>query len=468
MLVSYHTNIIYMEDFIKQCHKKQNIFKGYIKECYEDNYSYILKNNVLKHFNKKKGPQKVFMFYKMICKLYRYYPQTVKRLLDTVPEWGYYKDYFFFLLVSEEINVSPDFECYIYNILTKTLRQDELNYANNKDISTLAKWLPRQNNSFDKHMNFIDKFSSIYFEKGSPISKKIRYRKLTVMLNKYLDTTEIKLCEQNLDDIDFNNVPVKCRIDNKITFMKNDNIKDKYSEYLKDKYKTASLTHLINMHVNNGLNGFEKTIINEVWETNKTRYIDEIKEKFKFNFDEYDVLLDLSQQAFNGKLIINFTSFVLVLSELNMKLFVNCRKPYILDINNQINLCDKIDIVYNSMIDSVDLNIEKIKKLTNKKIFIITCSHNLIKDYENDQNIKSHVLTYNKKIKTLNNKTSGKIYEKENSIKLKKFTVLKKIFNESYEFNAKQPNMIELMVYAFYIFFFILTFINFATNVMNF
>jgi hypothetical protein len=89
-------------------------------------------------------------------------------------------------------------------------------YHSREHISNVAKWIPREHKKFDwlferlvldwakTHYPFILRTAYDYDSYGQAILKcKRLYRKTISMLNKGLDTTEIKLCSQKLDDITY-------------------------------------------------------------------------------------------------------------------------------------------------------------------------------------------------------------------------------------------------------------------------
>src|SRR6266567_1453470 len=91
--------------------------------------------------------------------IFQEYPDTIKEILDNILSLGYYKDYFYVLMFSR----NPELDQYIYGIIIGQLRYDQINLKNNKKISTLGKWLPREDSKINKKCNFIDKFNKIFF-----------------------------------------------------------------------------------------------------------------------------------------------------------------------------------------------------------------------------------------------------------------------------------------------------------------
>jgi hypothetical protein len=93
---------------------------------------------------------------------------------------------------------------------------DPTNYKNS--VSLVSKWIPRENKS-KKYGNLYERLACDYYKLWLPKDKsnvtsydkavlkcKIHYRKLISFFNRYLDTPQIKMCEQNWANIDFDRV----------------------------------------------------------------------------------------------------------------------------------------------------------------------------------------------------------------------------------------------------------------------
>jgi hypothetical protein len=91
--------------------------------------------------------------------------------------------------------------------------------ANNKDddeVSFVSKWIPRENKS-KKYGNFYERLACEYYKEWLPkdrnanpasyekavVKCKIHYRKLVSFLNQYLETPQVKMCQQRWSDIAF-------------------------------------------------------------------------------------------------------------------------------------------------------------------------------------------------------------------------------------------------------------------------
>ena len=87
-----------------------------------------------------------------------------------------------------------------------------------ESVSLVSKWIPRENKS-KKYGNLYERLACDYYKTWLPKDKsnvtlydravlkcKIHYRKLISFFNRYLDTPQIKMCEQNWANIDFDRV----------------------------------------------------------------------------------------------------------------------------------------------------------------------------------------------------------------------------------------------------------------------
>ena len=134
---------------------------------------------------------------------------------------------------------------------------DPTNYKNS--VSLVSKWIPRENKS-KKYGNLYERLACDYYKMWLPKDKsnvtsydkavikcKIHYRKLISFFNRYLDTPQIKMCEQNWANIDFdrvgrrtqklqNSALLNLNVDKQTTNQPNHQNKDR--ETCADKYKT--------------------------------------------------------------------------------------------------------------------------------------------------------------------------------------------------------------------------------------
>ena len=132
---------------------------------------------------------------------------------------------------------------------------DPTNYKNS--VSLVSKWIPRENKS-KKYGNLYERLACDYYKMWLPKDKsnvtsydkavlkcKIHYRKLISFLNRYLDTPQIKMCEQSWANIDFDRVGRRTQKLQNSALLNLNNIEktnqtnqNKDRETCADKYKT--------------------------------------------------------------------------------------------------------------------------------------------------------------------------------------------------------------------------------------
>lgn len=105
---------------------------------------------------------------------------------------------------------------YAVKITNEQLKKDYVNYILNiKNISLVAKWIPREKSSFGwLYSEFASDYYSHYLStaktddsfKKATAKCKTDYRKLLSKLNKHIDTIQIKQCSKEWSSIDFNKV----------------------------------------------------------------------------------------------------------------------------------------------------------------------------------------------------------------------------------------------------------------------
>ena len=106
---------------------------------------------------------------------------------------------------------TDEFEEFFIELINDQLRKDN----NNKNISLVAKWIPRETN---KHKHLFKKLAESYYihyitsakNDDSLIKAKRKaytnYKQIVTNLSKKLDVTQIKQCAQRYRDINYNNV----------------------------------------------------------------------------------------------------------------------------------------------------------------------------------------------------------------------------------------------------------------------
>ena len=128
------------------------------------------------------------------------------------------------------------------------------NIAYREHLTSLVKWLPRENKKFDWLnelcvIRWFDTYRPDFFGKVigyegyyMALDKaKMLYRKMVAGINRHLDTTEIKLCENAIDKVIIKNVPQLCMNNNHHLFL-HDSVKQK---------------HLLTLFINKTMDGYQ-------------------------------------------------------------------------------------------------------------------------------------------------------------------------------------------------------------------
>lgn len=197
MLVDLYNyiNEDYNEDLIKD--KIYNIF---MMECQE-----IQKKLWVLAFyirNPRGGRGEKDFFFLLLKHIFQYSPiRFIYSMLKLIPKYGCWKD---IIKLLDFEWVSYDIKTYLIYVVQEQLEEDEKNYKQNKTISYLAKWLPREKTN----KSLVKKIANANTdcEKKNTYNLMI-YRKLCSKLNKYLETTEILMCSNRFSEIKPENVP---------------------------------------------------------------------------------------------------------------------------------------------------------------------------------------------------------------------------------------------------------------------
>lgn len=363
-----------------------------------------IKEYVLERFSKRTGPQKSVSFYKTLVGLYESMPDVILELVDTIPKWGYWKDYFMILLYSE----SDELNNYIYELLIDQLNDDYDNYTFNKasNISMLAKWIPRQGKSFDKKYGFVNEICRRMYPDSNLNVAKTKYRKMVSTLNKHLGTPEIYLCSKEYEKIDFNKVPSRCLHRNMKSFLGNDVTKAKLQTHLFKKYVALDFKGFMDKIIFKNSSDFEKGILLSVWNINNLDYADQIEALIGVNIKKSDVLIDTSKTMYDSKLLSISIGLALLAAYFGNKIIINAYDPYQLKIN-QFKLFETIDDISQECAYSEKMNYNKVIQdgmLTNgNSLIVITNKPYTHESY--DSNVKTtywHLTDDTKKMSTSN------------------------------------------------------------------
>lgn len=350
---------------------------------------------LLEQFADRKSMKKK-VFYKNVSTYYEKYPNLIIEILDNFPKLGYWKD---FLLVLKYTD-NQDLINYIYNLLVDQYKQDLANYKEKKNITTLAKWLPRQKSSFDVELNFVDNFNKILYPTYTTIRARVCYRKHISKMCKYLEVPEQYICSKEYEKINFSKVT-----DNFVTKYHEKlltNVPDNLEAYVIQKFTNMNLWKFVRTITNRNkkFDDFYKKIIQEVWDCRKIYFLPELNQIIDLtNINK--ILVDISDNIYSTHMVL-VTSILLVASEYNIdkkRIFVNAYNPIELEnFNNQIKLFDRLNIINTNVMTYKNLMIEKIPDYKFSKILILT--DKIKKEF--DENIIYWQITKDKLIQTKN------------------------------------------------------------------
>jgi hypothetical protein len=153
----------------------------------------------------------------MFKTLYNEKQEIMIELFKLIPHYGYWKDIFTIWEESSNLDIIKK----LYDIVINQLENDEKNMLENKSISLLAKYIPRQT----RQKNIAVHLANKLFPYASGIGGKLKlYRQKVVRLNKYLDTIEIKQCSKHWDDIKPESVPGRALAKYKHAFLNEKNV----------------------------------------------------------------------------------------------------------------------------------------------------------------------------------------------------------------------------------------------------
>ena len=147
------------------------------------------------------------LFYIMYSTLYKVIPQLSVSLLELIPHYGSWRDVF------ELIDYEPNLKSDILSLVKKQIKDDETKMSERKQISLLAKWIPRERNKHGKYFAYNLSSKNIFQERLAESRKRIS------TLNKYLKTTEISMCNNSWDKIIPSAVPGRCLKNNRQAFL---------------------------------------------------------------------------------------------------------------------------------------------------------------------------------------------------------------------------------------------------------
>ena len=193
-----------------------------------------------------KGEKKIF--YHMIWRLFHKCSWITSHMLELIPEFGSWKDYFEIINhirnYNYERNINKDTDNLDYfvkfnkdeddedivtalkiesestkryitqviiDIIDKQFKNDVENLINDKEISLLAKWLPTERCEFARHNKYVWTILLNRLIKTYELTNiNERYRKLVVEMREKINVTESLMCEGKYSSIDPLKTPSVC------------------------------------------------------------------------------------------------------------------------------------------------------------------------------------------------------------------------------------------------------------------
>ena len=142
------------------------------------------------------GERKVFRI--IIKWLAHNYPDVVRKNLQNISVFGRWDD--LYSLFDTELEKDA------INLFTQQLATDWNAMKMEKNVSLLAKWLKSENTSSKESRSLATKFREILGWNSK------KYRKTLSQLRKYIDIVEVKMCSQQWNEINFEQVPSKAAL----------------------------------------------------------------------------------------------------------------------------------------------------------------------------------------------------------------------------------------------------------------
>jgi Mg-chelatase subunit ChlD len=227
------------------------------------------------------GKGEYTLAYMMIYTWYKFYPELAKFALkclvdlgDTkVHQYGSWKDMKYFCNYCKEQQQQQQQQnseetdhqliTYAIELMNEQLKNDYTNYTsnNNASLTLVARWIPREKSSFswlyeklaiNYFPNYIRTAPNIYSKQRAVIKCKTEYRKIISLLNKHIDTLQIKQCGLQWSTINFNNVTSISLSKQKKAFL---NINKKGETRYPDNKDRITCATSFNTHIQKAVNG---------------------------------------------------------------------------------------------------------------------------------------------------------------------------------------------------------------------
>ncbi|CAH6421651.1 Domain of unknown function (DUF2828)-containing protein [uncultured virus] len=408
------------------------------------------------------GKREKKIFYLILLHLFKYFPKTIINLLALIPFYGYFKDYFLLMeLINENLEDNQNLINKIFDLVINQLKKDANEYTEKiktdkkPKISLLAKYIPKENEHFDRKLNFVTQIvKKMFFQNQNKITekelndaKKI-YRQLVSSLNIYLDIPEIKMSANKYSEIDFTKISSKCTFKYRKSFL-NQNIKttklksnDKKDREICKKHflksieeknikgKQLEIYELVKFVFNNkNLTNDEIKLFQLLWDNVKKSLVESINisnNDTDLKFGSMIPVVDVSGSMIGIPLYVA-VSMGILLSEINLeplknKIITFSEKPTWIDLSNRKNIIDKIiellksnsglntdfEAIYDLLLDITEINNLKKEQIPD---IIVFSDMQFDKARKSDKVWETHYNILKKKFNQIGVKISGQPYQ---------------------------------------------------------
>ena len=222
--------------------------KGFEKfgQTYKYHDEFIMLYKLIGHTRDvKEGKGEYSLSYMQLWVWYQHHPEHAVNALKTFVElnndhpYGSWKDIKYFAeYVKNRDSESHPLVNECVNIICRQLKMDLINAELKHPVSLAGKWCPREKGRFSWMFKLIaHKMFSDVMMTTNKTENRVGYiracrkvssllRKELSHLNKYLDTTQVKMCGKNWSAIEFNNVTSRTMEKNKSAFLNSKGITD--------------------------------------------------------------------------------------------------------------------------------------------------------------------------------------------------------------------------------------------------
>jgi hypothetical protein len=218
------------------------------------------------------GKGEYALAYMMVRVWHKFYPELSKFALKCFVtldnkdshQYGSWKDlkYFCEYCRNQGDNIDCPLILYSVSLINEQIKKDFNNILYDvNSISLAAKWVPREKSKFswlykalatEYFHEFLDTAKNDDQERKAILKCKTEYRKVLSTLNRYIDTTQIKQCDQTWQHIDFNKVTSITLAKQKKAFL---NIKNNGESRYADNFDRIECANNFKAHIQRAVKG---------------------------------------------------------------------------------------------------------------------------------------------------------------------------------------------------------------------